>query len=339
VWSADGRRVQFELWDDAAGFGWREVDADTGELGEITKARPGAPPAPKLPEGAGDARFSPARRWYAYRGAYGLLYVSRADGSELYPIKLGFDYYSDGAAWSPCGTKIATGLTAGDHTGVYVLDLRTGQHRRVSPRGSDPYTEPNYFVSGWSPDGAWLAVTKNRWHDPKACDYELNELWLLAADGSAARQITDDGVCMHPAIRPTAEPAPANGEHELTFDWAEGVKKTHEEPAGVALAAQVRVDLEAGPPFVILLMVRTPEGHAYPEVPDCESIPDGFEKLDSFLKENNIQPDPDFVVVFPQHGADPTLAVTERHVSELVFQEAMKRGWRFDREVPRAPEE
>jgi hypothetical protein len=175
---------------------------------------------------------------------------------------------------------------------------------------------------------------------PQGYDYEWSELWLLAADGSRARQLTDDGVCQHPAIRPAGEPATANGEHELTFAWAESIRQSSPGAAGTALAAQIRVDLEAGPPFLILLMIRTAAGLIYPHIPDCQSIPDGFAKLDAFLEENDFQPDTDFTIVFPRYATDdPRLESTSRHVAHLVFEETQKRHWGFDRDVPEPPEE
>lgn len=329
AWSADGRRVRYELRHPERGFVWRQVHAETGEVTDFVDDAP----TPALPTGSDAIRYSPARKWLAYRRG-GSILVARADGSHTYPLTFGFGYFADGAWWSPCGTRLALGLTAGDDTGVYVLDLRTGEHRRLSAQGGDP-AEPSHSISGWSPDGRWLAVTKTRWHDPATYDYEWNELWLMAADGSATRQLTDDGACLHPAIRPTGAAGDPNGEGGLTFAWAKALRTPNPHAAGTALLAELDVDLVAGPPFAVRLTVRTPAGTIRPRIDGCKDIPDGFAKLDAFLESNGFEPDGDFTVVFPRYATDdPDRESTSIRVAGLVFDEAEKRRWIFDRDAP-----
>ena len=73
-------------------------------------------------------------------------------------------------AWSPDGTRIAF---AGNETGdfdLWVMELATGQRRRVAAApGLD--THP-----AWSPDGAWLAFSTRRRGD--------FEIWVVSATGA-----------------------------------------------------------------------------------------------------------------------------------------------------------
>jgi hypothetical protein len=346
-WSADGRRVRFTKRFPSRGFVEREVDVETGVIQTVKSWRSSdvvddVLEGLRLPGYCDGAVLSPARRWllYRHRPPSVILCVARADGSEVFALKLGFPYFLGGAYWSPCGTKLAVDVTAVDDTGAYVIDLRTGEHRRVQPEQDVPVRErATFHVSGWSPDGAWVVATKTRWHNPRTYDYEWRELWLLAADGATAKQITDDGLCHLAAIRPAGEEPAANAEHELTFAWAQRLRSAGDRPAaGEALAAQVRIDPVAGPPFVIALMVRQDGGLRYPVIADCANVPDGFAKLDAFLAENNIRPADSFTVVFPRYATDdPDEDTTVLHIAHLVLAETAARFWQFSREVPAPP--
>ena len=78
-------------------------------------------------------------------------------------------------AWSPDGSSIAYD---GDD-GISIMDPAGGGMRLVSPEGQ--------FVGqpSWSPDGAWIAYVAL---DPD--DFDISHLWVMAADGSGARQLT-----------------------------------------------------------------------------------------------------------------------------------------------------
>ncbi|WP_412734721.1 TolB family protein [Krasilnikovia sp. MM14-A1259] len=338
-WSPDGRRVRFEMRLPGIGFVWREVDVDTGTVHEVESD---APDGTALPGFYDLASVSPGGRWIVYRHETSMLCVARADGSDVFALKLPFFYLAAQAYWSPCGTRLAVDLAGCEDAGVYVIDLRTGAHRRVSPgRGDRAAGWPNHHVSGWSPDGTWVVVTKVWWHDPETCDYSLRELWLLPTDGTEAKQLTDDGRCHNAAIRPTGDAPAGTAEDELTFAWAQALRRADDRPAaGEAFAAQIRVDLQAARPrYTILLMVRTGDGMSYPTVADCESVPDGFAQLDAYLAANDYRPGDRFTVVFPRYATDdPSQDLTVLHIAHLILEETKTRMWAFDRDVPAPPD-
>ena len=89
-------------------------------------------------------------------------------------------------AWSPDGTRIAfAGNEAGDFD-LWVLELATGQRRRLATSpGLD--THP-----AWSPDGAWLAFTSRR--------RGQLEIWVVSATGAGPWPLVAGS-------RPVQEPA------------------------------------------------------------------------------------------------------------------------------------
>ncbi|MDB5391752.1 MAG: hypothetical protein JWM11_7398 [Planctomycetaceae bacterium] len=331
-WSADGHCVQYEVRLPGIGFVRREIDVQTGDIRDLELTPSTVPQLPGFI--AATEIWSPGRQWILYHHKSSQLCMARADGSQVFHLKASFSYFPDSMSWSPCGTKLAVSLTGNLDTGSYVVDLRTGKHRRLTPPLVDylsPYS--NYFIHNWSPDGKWISTTKCDWHNPRTYDYELNDVWLWASDGSESIPLTHDGRCKHGVIRPSETPCVQNGESELTLDWAKLIRGTRK-TAGSVLAAQVRVDIEAGPPFEIQLMVQTQGGVIVPSIPDCSDIPSGFAKLDKFLTDNDYQTADNFTVVFPRYAfEDPAQDHTVRHVADLVFNETMNRGWLFDRDV------
>jgi len=313
-WSADGRRVRFEQRPGGGRFVLREVDVETGAIEDVPDDRPDGA---LLPEGSDHALRSPDGRWIGFRHPSCLLGVASADGAEVFVIVPPFaaGSFAADAYWSPCGTRLAATLTAGDDSGVHVVDLRTGGHRRVS-------ADPRCHVSGWSPDGAWIAVTRNR--PPGPATRELDDLWLLAADGSAERRLTGDGRSRRAAIRPASSPPVGNGEHELTFEWARRLRSAADRPtAGEALSARIGLD-----PLAVLVTVRGAEGLRHPVIDGLADIPDAFVKLDAFLREHDYRPGEGFTVVLPRFVADELRMLTIAH---LVLAETKQRLWQFDR--------
>ncbi len=335
-WSADGRWVRFQQDLGRGVLVRREVDVETGSVQDADDID--RPDRSRLPGYSGHGAFSPARRWIAYEHDNCLLCVARAGGQDAFALKLPFHYSAAASYWSPCGTKLAAHLLADTRTGAYVIDLRTGERRRVSPRRptqANGWTD--FFVNGWSPDGTRIVATMTRWHDPKTYDYEWYELWLLAADGTTTKRLTDDGRCRHAAIRPTGEAPPANGEEELTFAWARPLRRADDPPAaGVALAAAVHLHLETGPPYVIGLVVRTAGGElVHPVIGDCPSIHDAFARLDAFLHDNGFRPSDTFTVVLPRYATDDQDGeLNLLRIAHLVLAETGRRLWRFDRDLP-----
>ena len=82
-------------------------------------------------------------------------------------------------AWSPDGLSIAYTSDRDVPNGpaaIYVVDLASGVDRRLS--GSDHYA----WDPSWSPDGAWIAFGQQ--------SDRTSHVWVMAADGSGARQLT-----------------------------------------------------------------------------------------------------------------------------------------------------
>ena len=84
-------------------------------------------------------------------------------------------------AWSPDGLSIAFTSDRDVPNGpaaIHVVDLASGVDRRLS--GSDHYA----WDPSWSPDGAWIAFGQ------QSEDYRRSHVWVMAADGTGARQLT-----------------------------------------------------------------------------------------------------------------------------------------------------
>ena len=86
-------------------------------------------------------------------------------------------------AWSPDGSSIACVSAQGDVAGIFALDPAGGGLRLLFPSSEDQRAgDPS-----WSPDGAWIAYTVlNR-------STNHRHVWVMAADGSGARQLTFTG--------------------------------------------------------------------------------------------------------------------------------------------------
>jgi TolB protein len=117
-----------------------------------------------------------------YRGDWPHIYEVAADGGKI--VRLTSAQHEDIApVLSPDGKELATFRTPHDgepyawKMGLYVIDLATGKATRVA--GGVPY----YDRARWSPDGSRLAVSRD------AGKY-LDNVWTVAPDGSAPRQVT-----------------------------------------------------------------------------------------------------------------------------------------------------
>ena len=116
------------------------------------------------------------------------IYVVNADGSSVTRLTNN-SAYDLRPAWSPDGTKIAfdsdrDGNTAAN-TGIYVMNADgSGVTRLTDPGGDDG--------PAWSPDGSQIAFTRRG-----------GEIWVVNADGSALRNLTNNlAFDFAPAWRP-----------------------------------------------------------------------------------------------------------------------------------------
>jgi Tol biopolymer transport system component len=100
------------------------------------------------------------------------------------------DILFDRLSWSPDGRSIAVE----SDTDLYILDVETGEARRVAQSDPAGY-EPLAFLSpAWSPDGRWVAFAR--------CREDRCWVWTMRPDGSDARQLARGGW-------PTWRPVPA----------------------------------------------------------------------------------------------------------------------------------
>ena len=109
------------------------------------------------------------------------IFVMNADGSGV--ERLTHDPQASwglSPAWSPDGSSIACTCGQGADEGIFIMDPAGGGMRLVSPEGQFAGGQPS-----WSPDGAWIAYVV-----PDLDKVDVSHLWVMAADGSGARQLT-----------------------------------------------------------------------------------------------------------------------------------------------------
>jgi Tol biopolymer transport system component len=141
--------------------------------------------------------------WQASQWSASLL----ADGASLRAIRIGSRgsyaigqtlLYRDFLSWSPDGKQLA--LIAGGSRDTWInktLALATTRgalHRlQVDHTSTSRYA---YLYPAWSRDGRWIAVTRgpavqhSASGDVSGLAVERRRIWLVAADGSTARQLT-----------------------------------------------------------------------------------------------------------------------------------------------------
>jgi TolB protein len=149
-------------------------------------------------------RASPAQQWNASFSRDGTwviftstqngsadIYRAHPDGSHL--ERLTDDpAFDDQAVLSPDGRKLAFVSTRSGHAEIWLLDLRTRQLRNLTNQAG------GHFRPAWSPDGEWIAFSSDR-DSPKLRrpdgfeTIQRTEIYLMRADGSAARQLTHTG--------------------------------------------------------------------------------------------------------------------------------------------------
>jgi TolB protein len=119
------------------------------------------------------------------------IYRAHPDGSRL--ERLTDDpAFDDQAALSPDGRKLAFVSTRTGHAQIWLLDLQTKRLRNLTNHAG------GHFRPAWSPDGEWIAFSSDR-DSPKLRrpdgfeTIQRTEIYLMRADGSAARQLTHTG--------------------------------------------------------------------------------------------------------------------------------------------------
>ena len=171
--SPDGTMVAFTTFRD----GNKEVyvmDPDGGNPVNLTRHRAfDSSPA-----------WSPDGRRIAFEserdGGESHIFVMNADGSGLEQLTFGPGTpWAVQPAWSPDGSSIACVSGMGTAWGIHSIDLDSGELRLI-PEGGLRGTRPS-----WSPDGTRIAYTMT-----DSVDNDFRHVWVMAADGSGARQLT-----------------------------------------------------------------------------------------------------------------------------------------------------
>jgi len=123
--------------------------------------------------------FAPNGREIVYvsdKSGFPQLYIMGLDGAN--ERKLPTDGYCDSPCWSPRGDKIVFSQRQGrDNYDIYIYDLSS---TRISRLTQDQGTNENPV---WSPDGRFIVFSSTR--------SGSKELYIIAADGSGARKLTD----------------------------------------------------------------------------------------------------------------------------------------------------
>ena len=95
-------------------------------------------------------------------------------------------------SWSPDGTEVVFRVASPGARGLFVLNLATGQRRRLAT-GSEYDTFPS-----WSPRGDWITFTSFR-----DGDYEI---YRIRADGTGVQRLTSiPGADAHSTVSPDGE--------------------------------------------------------------------------------------------------------------------------------------
>ena len=167
-WSPDGTHLAFILFpsDVFAGLAAYVMKADGSDLQKLADGvESGLSWSPDGQKLALISRKSGSRQ----------IYTVSIDGSNFRPLTAGYsEVYS--MSWSPNGQQI---IFNRDDYKIYVINADgTGEHQLTYGRGDETPT--------WSPDGSLIAFSSGR-----AQNRNLGELFIMKADGSGIRQLTN----------------------------------------------------------------------------------------------------------------------------------------------------
>ncbi|HEY6455485.1 MAG TPA: hypothetical protein VIY90_09430 [Steroidobacteraceae bacterium] len=186
--SADGRRIAFSI----------SESAEPAEVGQIVVMDGDGSHLRVVTHDAGHddfPSFSPAGTRLVYRVGNsnerahtqrGLRILSLADGKVTRLTNESDDF----PTWSPKGDLIVfTGFKTGDFEIYTIHPDGTGLRQLTHTHGNDAHPV-------WSPDGRWIAFVSSRmgWKDEAGISgsQPYGEIFVMRADGTDVRQLTDD---------------------------------------------------------------------------------------------------------------------------------------------------
>jgi len=119
--------------------------------------------------------------FWSYRAATRDVWVMNADGSNQTNLSNTYDMEL-GPVWSPDGSKIA--YDRADE--IYVMNADGSGQINLT---NDPAMDG---LCGWSPDGSKIAFVSQRDFDGDIYVSEEHEIYVMNADGSDARRLTNN---------------------------------------------------------------------------------------------------------------------------------------------------
>jgi dipeptidyl aminopeptidase/acylaminoacyl peptidase len=170
-----------------------------------------------------------------------LLYIYNIDTQKLDKLTNDTAHDENNAVWSPDGSKIAY-VSNHDpewdrtiNTDVFVVHATSNS----TPKKLTDFKGEDGGRIAWSPDSKWIAYTQGS--DPKYEEYNLNELAIVGADGTAPRILTAklDRSVSTPRFSPDGKTITVlveddRSEYPLSVDVADGTTKRLIDDPGVA---------------------------------------------------------------------------------------------------------
>jgi WD40 repeat protein len=207
LWSPDGTRIAFRLYEDQAGLyvmnrdgtGLRRVAEATGEPGDATD--PYTSSFAWSPDGSRIAFISPdVMPWPPDRPRNGRLLVVFVDSLVVRELN---ESAAGSVAWSPDGSTIAFGRSRGASSELVLITSGGTGERSFVP----PDTGRNHVGAiTWSPDGSRLAFAEERFSGTR----EGTALMVVSADFTGPREVAffQAGCCSHGAFGGLVEWSP-----------------------------------------------------------------------------------------------------------------------------------
>lgn len=196
VWSPDGRRLLYEQ---------RNIEANSGQAGPprlwwldaaVGQTLPLFSDSQWLGLGAG---FSADGRWLSYL-------APQSQAVQLYDLETGetrqlASQTGQSPAWNPAGADLVFTAYATTSAGFSVHLFRAGLSD-AAPLDLSGAADVNDDGPVWSPDGNWIAFGRQ-----EAGTVMGKQLWIMRADGSQARALTNDPQAYHvlPAWSPDSQ--------------------------------------------------------------------------------------------------------------------------------------